>query len=475
MAVQQERKYALTVIGVGAVLIAGMTWVGILSPRFEYGSPLIERPHALLVFILMVCGAAYLLAAWALQRLPSGRHGLVAAILGIGLVLRGVTIFSNPIQEDDYYRYLWDGAVTAHGFNPYPRTPAEILREADSPETLQELARDSGLVFQRVNHPELATVYPPVAQGAFALAHLLKPWSIGAWRAVVFGFDLATLGLLALLLRALGKPLHLLAIYWWNPVLIKEAFNSAHMDLVVLPFALLALLFALRNRPVRSASLLAIAVGAKIWPFLLVPLLCRTITASRTRCTAAAAAFGILLVFLALPLLTSVVLGEKSGLLAYGERWEMNDALFMVFAKGSEIAFNLFGPGEGNADLMARIAVFLALMAWTAVWSMKPRGSQQEVCDRIVLILGAAFMLSPTQFPWYYLWIVPFLALSPRPSMLILTLMLPIYYLKFYFSARDNVLLFHNGIVWLEYAPVFVIALWEWYTHWRPKPPPEAV
>ena len=124
---------------------------------------------------------------------------------------------------------------------------------------------------------------------------------------------------------------------------------------------------------------------------------------------------------------------------------------------------------------MARIAVFGVLMVWTAVWSTKRAGSHQEICDRVVLILGAAFMLSPTQFPWYYLWIVPFLTLSPRPSMLILTLMLPIYYLKFYFSARDNVLMFHNGIVWLEYAPVFVIALWEWYTHWRPKPPPEAV
>ena len=475
MRVQQERKYALTVIGVGFALIAGTTWVGILSPRFEYGSPLIDRPHVLLVSILMLCGAAYMLGVWALQRLPSGPHGLVAAILGIGLVLRGVTIFSNPIQEDDYYRYLWDGGVTAHGINPYPLVPKEILQEADTPELLQELARDSGRVFQRVNHPELATVYPPVAQGAFALAHFLKPWSIGAWRAVVFGFDLATLGLLALLLRALGKPLHLLAIYWWNPVVIKEAFNSAHMDLVVLPFALLALLFALGNRPVRSASALAIAIGVKIWPFLLAPLLWRTIAASRKRWAAAAALFVVLLVFLALPLLTSVALGERSGLLAYGERWEMNDALFMVFAKGSQIASNLFGLGQDDADLMARISVFIVLMVWTAVWSLKPAGSHQVVCDRVVLILGAAFMLSPTQFPWYYLWIVPFLTLSPRPSMLVLSLMLPLYYLKFYFSARDDVLLFHNGIVWIEYAPVFVIALWELHTRWRPKVPVEAV
>ena len=478
MTVQQERKRVSAVVGAGLVLIAGMTWVSILSPRFEYGSPLIERPHLLLVTILMVCGAAYLLAAFSLQRIPSGRLGLIVLVLGAGVVLRAVTIFSNPIQEDDYYRYLWDGAVTAHGFNPYPIVPAEVLdndADPESPETLRELAQESGLVYKRINHPELATVYPPVAQGAFALAHLIKPWSIGAWRVVLFGFDLATLGVLALLLRALGKPLHLLAIYWWNPIVIKETFNSVHMDVLVLPFALLALLFALGNRPIRSASALALAIGVKIWPFLIGLLLYRGTKASRRQWAAASIVFVLLLGLLAIPVLTGMALGGRSGLLAYGERWEMNDALFMVFAKGTEIASGLLGLQRGSADLIARVAVFVVLIAWTTMWSMKPAGSRQEICNRIVLVVAAIFMLSPTQFPWYYLWIVPFLALSPRPSMLVLTLMLPMYYLKFYFTAQDNVLFFHNRVVWIEYAPVLAIALWEWYTRWHPRAAPEAV
>ena len=57
--------------------------------------------------------------------------------------------------------------------------------------------------------------------------------------------------------------------------------------------------------------------------------------------------------------------------------------------------------------------------------------------------------------------------------MLVLSLMLPLYYLKFYFEARDNVLFFHNGVVWIEYAPVFILALWEARVRWRPKTPPE--
>jgi hypothetical protein len=75
--------------------------------------------------------------------------------------------------------------------------------------------------------------------------------------------------------------------------------------------------------------------------------------------------------------------------------------------------------------------------------------------------MSAFFLLSPTQFPWYYLWLVPFLALSPRASMLSLTATLPLYYLRFHFEYRGNVAPFDNGIVWLEFAPAFILLLWE--------------
>jgi len=39
--------------------------------------------------------------------------------------------------------------------------------------------------------------------------------------------------------------------------------------------------------------------------------------------------------------------------------------------------------------------------------------------------------------------------------------MLPLYYLKFYYIAQDNVAFFHYRIVWIEYTPVFLLATWE--------------
>ncbi|MCP5063626.1 MAG: hypothetical protein GY936_14360 [Ignavibacteriae bacterium] len=44
---------------------------------------------------------------------------VLAYIFGIGLVARILLVPTVPILEDDFNRYLWDGAVTANGFNPY--------------------------------------------------------------------------------------------------------------------------------------------------------------------------------------------------------------------------------------------------------------------------------------------------------------------------------------------------------------------
>jgi hypothetical protein len=85
-----------------------------------------------------------------------------------------------------------------------------------------------------------------------------------------------------------------------------------------------------------------------------------------------------------------------------------------------------------------------------------------DVWESSLLILAAVLLLSPTQFPWYYVWLVPFLTIRPRLSLLLLTALLPLYYLRFYFVARGNVAIFDLGIVWLEYLPVGWLLIREW-------------
>ena len=92
-----------------------------------------------------------------------------------------------------------------------------------------------------------------------------------------------------------------------------------------------------------------------------------------------------------------------------------------------------------------------------------------DVCRRALVVVAALFLLLPAQFPWYYVWLVPFLAIFPRYSLLLLTALLPLYYLRYYLDARGQVNLFDYGIVWVEYAPVWVLLLYEGLSRRPPR------
>ena len=148
--------------------------------------------------------------------------------------------------------------------------------------------------------------------------------------------------------------------------------------------------------------------------------------------------------------------------MAYGKRWEMNDALFMAILWGVEYVLSNFSPGGGFDHLVTRGLVSLVLVVWI-IWLCRHTPEQPiDLWDRALFIVAAVFLLSPTQFPWYYVWLVPFLVVRPRYSLLMLSVLLPLYYLRFYFRARDNVWLFDNYVVWFEYLPVWVMLAREW-------------
>jgi len=461
--------------------LAGLVLVGLhfalsaLSHRFVYGSPMAERPTGLLVGLLVTAGLVYLVVVWNLRPRESRgptTHGraLLLWVVVVGAVLRVSFLTSRPMLEDDYYRYLWDGAVAAHGVNPYRYAPSQALTGEGSdsvPPVLRRLADDSGLVVQRVNHPDVRSIYPPVAQAAFALAHLLRPWSLVAWRLVVLGLDLLVLVLLALILKRLGLPLLYVVIYWWNPLVVKELINSAHMDVVALPLVLASLLLALRRRPTSSVAFLALAVGAKLWPVVLLPIVLRPLFRRPKELLRALGVFGVVVGALFLPVLLAG-LGPSSGFIKYGRGWEMNDALFMLIFWGVRFAGDALRVSPVPAQLVTRALVAAACVLWVAWLVRRPAADGKELCRRCLLTVAAVFVLSPTQFPWYYVWLVPFLVFRPRPSLLLLTALLPLYYLRFYLKAVGAVDTFDYGVVWLEYVPVWCLLVMEWLMGWNP-------
>ena len=435
----------------------------LLSTRFGYEYDVEAMPVLWLVGGLVLAGLVFGFSLPQLIRRSAATDmrsdlPLVICIVAAGLVARLALFASEPMLEDDYHRYLWDGAVTASGYNPYAISPHEVQRLGGS--DLGRLAQEGGLTVKRINHAELRTIYPPVAQAAFALAHFFEPWSLASWRSVLLAFDFAALALILLLLRETGRSPLWSALYWWNPVVIKELFNSAHMDAVVLPPLLLALLFAGRGRHILATASLALAAGAKIWPVLLSPLVIRPLTADPRRLVGALLVFCGLLALLLAPILLAGI-DATSGYCAYADRWQTNSALFPTLEQSAAALLGPLGTPEASAGFTARILIALTLGLAAIALSMKPIEGTAELMGRASLLVAALVLLSPAQFPWYAVWYAPFLAFRPWAGMLLLAATMPLYYTFFHFAARDQVEIFHEVVVWIIWVPVWFALLIE--------------
>ena len=446
-------------LGVGTVALYGLlTW---LSFAFVYGQGHVQRPIALFVAVyagIFICYglAVYPLLSRAVQA-PLGTA--VTLIMVFGLLFRATLFFSQPIQEDDFYRYLWDGAVVAEGLNPYRFAPLRVQQQLDgaateiSLQTYVQLAEQDArlsFVLSRVNHPHISTVYPPFAQAVFGLAAWLAPGSLSALRLVFVAFDLGLCALLLVLLNHLGLSPLLLVVYAWSPLIMKETMNSAHYDVVPAFCVVLAVVLMVKGRDVLAHISLAAAVLGKLYPVLLLPVfLARAWKAH---------GWGRALLGLSVTV-TVLLLGYApfwpagralwTGTQTFAEQWQTNSLLFpgIVALVGERwLANGLVGLGLGGAVLLV--------------------GSRFELADdrQFVwsngLLLGLLFLLSPVGNPWYFVCLVPFLTIFPLRSWLLLSGLLSLYYVSFYFLYRGRLETFH---VWLEYVPFYGMLAWEWW------------
>ena len=390
---------------------------------------------------------------------------ILMLIFAAGLLARLVLLFSEPILEDDYQRYLWDGAVVAQGINPYRTTPADAAK-LPATQALGRLAAQSGPVIERINHNHLTTLYPAVAQGAFALAYLIKPWSVVTWRLVLLACDLTTFALVLILLSEVGRSPVWAALYWWHPLVLKELFNSAHMDAIVLPLVMAALLLSIHKRPLWATTALAFAAGAKLWPALLLPLILATLWPDIRTLARAVLIFAALMLLWAWPLAT-VALEPSSGFVAYFGTWQTNSALFPALQAIMAKVLSVFGVGERVPGLVVRGFIALCVASLSLAVALRPPKDAYETLWRAALVVAAVILLSPAQYPWYSVWIAPLLVFVPLWCFLTLAVTLPLYYLRFYLAAHDVGEQFAAVVVWFIWVPAWAALALEIF--WRQR------
>jgi uncharacterized membrane protein len=232
------------------------------------------------------------------------------------------------------------------------------------------------------------------------------------------------------------------------------------MDALLVPFILGAILLIVRKRQILAGGMFALAAGIKLWPLLLIPFSLRPLLANPRKLGIALAVVCLVTLVVVGPLFY-FALGTDSGLSAYSQSWQRNSGLFqLVSAFGTGLAM----PFDSiDAGYLARILV-AAFLGGLALYLNRSQAINHEtLVKHICWLVAALFLLSPTQYPWYTIWLAPLLCLYPQRGLLLLTALLPIYYLRFYFDARDQTELFDQYIVWLQYLPVYVLLLIDYF------------
>ena len=410
-----------SLIVIAAALASALAYVWMASgPGLATHVPAFLAVHAVL--------AALMLVAW--RAAASGGPRTLHIALTAAVAFRLIAAVAPPSLSDDIYRYVWDGRVQAHGHHPYKFPPDDPMRA--------ELRDD---VWEKINHKEIATIYPPLAELVFAALAIAK-LGVTGFKLVFALLDAGVVFVLLRLIDALGLPRARVLLYAWNPLAVVETAASGHVEPLGLMLLVGSVALLVEGKMVRAAAALAGAVQAKLLPLILVPGMARRL---KTRA---------ILVGVAVIVLTTAPYAIRgpwygSGAMAYAHRWEHGAVLFAFIRRAYEwldlapwlksgIGWAQTRWGGPHTALwdglyamvwpqeLARVTVGVLAFGW-AIW-LSFRRNLDEVTEAR-LAIGGVILLAPTLHPWYALWVLPFAAATAAGGWILLAVLIPLQYL----------------------------------------------
>jgi alpha-1,6-mannosyltransferase len=400
--------------GLGAILLVALT---ICSRNFSLtGEPSFFVP-------LAVAGVVYLLAIrelWFTPRLPK-------RVIVFGLALSALWHFQFLRMpsglDDDVHRYLWDGRVQRLGYNPYILVPSDpALAGLHTSET------------RTLNNPEVPSPYPPGAQLFFRAVAAIHE-STFALKAAFVICDMALVLVLLDVLRRTGQGEHWVLAYAWHPLLATEVAGSGHVDIVGVLLLLVSAAALVRRWRAVAAVAFGLAVAVKLLPIVLLPLYWKRV---RIRDGALAA---VVLGLLYVPFLDHGRIPFGS-LGTYVQRFRFNDPVFAALER-------VTAP-----QVVAGLAVLVGIV--TAIWMR--RTSAERASDAFAWPMASSLLCAPVVYPWYMLWLLPFLRSTSTLPILIWTLsIIPTYYV-WRLRTLGQRWVVPGWIVLLEYGSVAVAA-----------------
>src|SRR5580700_11081146 len=396
--------------GFGAILLVSLT---ICSRKLgSVGEPSFIIP-------LVLAGVVYLFAIRELFSTPQFPRRLIFIGLLLAVLWQIPFLVMAPGSDDDIHRYLWDGRVQRFGYNPYVLVPGDpAFAGLHTPET------------RTLNNPDVPSPYPAGAQLFFRGVTAIHE-SIFALKLAFVFCGLAIAVVLLDILHSTGEGAHWVLAYAWNPLLATEVAGSGHIDIVGV--LLLVVSVAALGRRWRTIAALAfgLAVAVKLLPIVLLPLYWKRV---RVRDAALSA---VVVGLLYIPFFNHgrIPIGSLG---TFVQRFRFNDPVFTTL------------EGVAAPQLVVGLAVLVGFL--TAIW-MRIKAPALSA-DAFAWPMAASLLCAPVVYPWYLLWLLPFLRSASTVPIIIWTVsIIPTYYV-WHLRALGRPWSVPGWIMLLEYGSV---------------------
>ncbi len=358
-------------------------------------------------------------------------------LLFIALLCRAALIPHPP--SDDIFRYLWEGRLLNEGISPYKFAPNHP--------GLAGLAA-SGPYHAFVNHPYSPAIYPPFMLYVFSLANRIG-YSPAAMKIMMILFDLGTIFFLLRILVRRGLDPRWAILYAFNPVVLYGFAGQGHFDAIQNFFVVGALSFYGRKQWAWMFLFAGLAVQSKYIAAIAVPFLVNRENAKY----AWIAIFASVAPYF--PLIDSEWPLLFRHLIKFGEEYAFNGSIH-------DLLRGILG-GIGPATSVCKLLFACAFLF--GLWYFHPERGTRFKNDPVpgcFFSIGALLLLLPTVHFWYLAWIIPFIALTPSKSWMVLCLTISGYFVAVgihYHTGKWQLPVWARIVEWLPFYTLFLSGL----------------
>ena len=324
---------------------------------------------------------------------------LVTEAKFVGIALRFIILFSLPNLTDDFYRFIWDGQLLLHHQNPYASMPDSVVSQ-------QFFGIRSDVLnmhlYDQLNSKPYFTIYPPLSQCLFAITGWMSNGNmflqIVLLKFSIFLFEAGSILLLPRILQQLQLPAKNQLLYTLNPLIILELTGNLHFEAIMVFFMLTAIWLLQKNKFTLSAVAFGFAIGAKLWPIMLLPLFFRYIGLKKTiqYCLIS----GVTALAVLFPMVMQYV-NVASSLNLYFQQFEFNGSIYYVlrWLINKDAHFESF-------SLMRKL---LPLATFFGIIILSIRYKRDQFFSAMLIAFSIYCLFATTVHPWY---LTPLIMLS---------------------------------------------------------------